>query len=349
MVSTRLLALALALVPSVAVHAAGYQIRTVAEFPADVLVADGSVSINESGQVGFLVQRFAPTLVFDVYRGDAQVPAPRIAEGIDGSSAAGGSASSSIDAAGAVTVVGSVPPGGPSGILVVGAGPIAARVALSANLYNFGVHESNDAGQIVFLAGSPAGFTLQRREPNGDLSPLATAGFVPQHALLDLDGAGQLSFLATPDASPLGGTLFETTAGGLAPIADASGAFASFIDVARSEGGALVFQANLDGANAATTGSLYVGPDPVADRVFGVGDAFVGSTVSRLRLGDVNDAGEIAFFAELQDGRDLVLRADPAPEPEVALAGLAALAALASVCRRRARGVPFPRRMQAAA
>jgi hypothetical protein len=307
--------------------------------------------------------------------------------GADGFSQAGASSNSSIDGLGAVYLTGSLPPSGPAGILAGDGDAVTARVPLAADLFNFALHESNDADQVAFLAGtgSVSGFTLQRREANGDLSPIAvpgqggvgslgtlrlainesgvvaayltldnsdaaiargepgsfatvaveTTGFVPAPYFLDIDGAGHVVFLATPDGDAIGGTIFKTTAGAPVAIADSSGPFANFLDVAMSDGGALVFQANRDGTNASTTGALFVGSDPVADRVFGVGDAFASSTVTRVLMGDINNAGQIAFFAEVQDGRDFVLRATPVPEPSAALGGGVALGALAGASRRR--------------
>jgi hypothetical protein len=82
-------------------------------------------------------------------------------------------------------------------------------------------------------------------------------------------------------------------------------------------------------------GGIYVGTDPATDAVVAVGDSLAGSSVSLLALGDVNDAGQIALYAKLVDGRDLVVRADPVPEPDAVLACASALAALAIRARRR--------------
>jgi hypothetical protein len=384
MTTRRLLLLALVLlaVPS---HAAQYQIEVIAEFPSGVLLIGESIGINQSGQVGFLVSRFVdPDLLYDAYRGDAETPVVAVAVGIDGFSQAGASSNSSIDGSGAVYLTGRVLPAGPAGVLAGDGNSVTARVSLTASLYNFVGHDSNDAGQVAFIAGSPTGFTLQRREANGELSAIAAhgaadvdsfganqiaineagtvasylqlddgtrgigrgapgtygavvteaTGFVPQSYFLDIDGAGSVVFLATPAGGSTGGALY-TTAGGA--FVDSAGPFANFLDVACSENGRIAFQANRDGADIATTGGIYTGADPIADKVFAVGDAFVASTVSRIRLGDINDAGQIAFLAEVLAGRDFVLRATPVPEPGAALGALVALAALARSSRSRNR------------
>jgi len=62
--------------------------------------------------------------------------------------------------------------------------------------------------------------------------------------------------------------------------------------------------------------------DPETDRVIRFGDPLHGAQVRFLRIGShaVNDAGQIAFYASLTDGNDVVARADP-PRPPTARAG----------------------------
>jgi PEP-CTERM motif len=79
---------------------------------------------------------------------------------------------------------------------------------------------------------------------------------------------------------------------------------------------------------------IFTGPDAVADRVIGTGDPLFGSTVTSLEFArqGLNDAGQVAFVAQLADGRQVVVRADPAqvgavPEPSaLALLALGTLA-----------------------
>jgi hypothetical protein len=64
---------------------------------------------------------------------------------------------------------------------------------------------------------------------------------------------------------------------------------------------------------------IFVGPDPVADRVIATGDTLDGATVTNLSFCEegLNDAGQLAFIAELADPdsfdpRTAVFRATPA-------------------------------------
>ena len=66
-----------------------------------------------------------------------------------------------------------------------------------------------------------------------------------------------------------------------------------------ADNGLVLFQAN---------GALYVGPDPIEDRVIGRGDPLDGSTINSIELSSqaINSAGEIAFIARLADNRSLI-------------------------------------------
>ena len=57
---------------------------------------------------------------------------------------------------------------------------------------------------------------------------------------------------------------------------------------------------------------LFSGPDPDADRIVAIGDAFLGSTVEALAANpvSVNDAGRLAVRLALSDGREAIVRVD---------------------------------------
>ena len=62
---------------------------------------------------------------------------------------------------------------------------------------------------------------------------------------------------------------------------------------------------------------IFTGPDLLADKVIATGDPLAGSTVTDVfsfRNG-LNDSGQVAFYAQLDDGRSGIFRADPVPEP----------------------------------
>lgn len=104
-----------------------------------------------------------------------------------------------------------------------------------------------------------------------------------------------------------------------------------------NDSGNVVFGA-LKGMGATNLEGFYFGPDPMTDRVIQDGDPLLGSTVTHLFIDSTNrhfnnDLGSVAFVAQLADGREVVVRADPIPEPA---AGFLLPAALLAIRPRRA-------------
>jgi hypothetical protein len=105
----------------------------------------------------------------------------------------------------------------------------------------------------------------------------------------------------------------------LETVVDTRGDFASFgfRPAPLNNDGDVAFLATLD--DFQTTG-IFVGPDPVADRVIATGDTLDGATVTGLGFAEegLNDSGQLAFTAFFQDPntfetRVAVFRATPAP------------------------------------
>jgi hypothetical protein len=92
---------------------------------------------------------------------------------------------------------------------------------------------------------------------------------------------------------------------GLGPtttVADSSGAFDVFDSYAINNTGAVAFSATLDSDNLGIP-SIFVGPSPKKNRVIGPGDKLDGGTVAGLRFCEegLNDSGQLAFIAEIED------------------------------------------------
>jgi len=104
--------------------------------------------------------------------------------------------------------------------------------------------------------------------------------------------------------------LFLSSHGEIRTVLDSTGAFRNFGDApALNAKGRIAFL----GTTYAEVLGIFTGGDAVADRVIAVGDALDGSTVSTLGTfwSSLNNAGQIAFVAQLADGRSAVYRADP--------------------------------------
>ncbi len=88
-------------------------------------------------------------------------------------------------------------------------------------------------------------------------------------------------------------------------LADNAGPFASFGSVDIDSEGRVVFEAVLDSGQR----GIFMGPDPVADKIVAVGDELKGEVVSGVQLGQLNDSCQLSFATESASGRK-VWRAD---------------------------------------
>ncbi|MEO0984090.1 MAG: choice-of-anchor tandem repeat NxxGxxAF-containing protein [Cyanobacteria bacterium J06639_14] len=134
--------------------------------------------------------------------------------------------------------------------------------------------------------------------------------------------------------------IFTQNSEGAVLIVDDSGEFSnSFQRPAINNQGNIVFAAGLDVGSP----GIYTGPDPVADRLIGIGDMLFGATITGLSFTQqtgLNNQGQIAFTASFDDGSVGIFRADPedsdmpsVPEP-MSVLGLLAVGAAGVVAQR---------------
>jgi hypothetical protein len=137
-----------------------------------------------------------------------------------------------------------------------------------------------------------------------------------------LNDAGTAAFYRSffDEADQVFVTEIVTGSGGpLTTVVDTRGEFASFgfRPPSLNNDGDVAFLAELDSGGS----GIFVGPDPVTDRVIGTGDTLDGSTIQSLTFCEegLSDSGELAFVAQLEDPntpegfRMAVFRATPLP------------------------------------
>lgn len=275
------------------------------------LFPSGHPSINNAGVVAF-----RDGIGQGVFSGSGG-PITTIAKSSGPSGPSGFGGVPSINDAGTVTFFGSFDLGR-TGIFAGDGGPISTIADNSKQFSSFFGAPStiNDAGTVAFLASlqsdGPGIFTSN----GGPITTIAdTTGAFSNFfgGTASINNAGDVAFLATLRTGGQG--IFAGNGTTIATIADTTGPFRRFgADPAINDLGAVAFEGVL------STGGegIYTGADPAADKVIGIGDSLFGSTVRSIFFGSggLNDAGQVAFLALLDDGRISIGRADPAAVPE---------------------------------
>jgi hypothetical protein len=279
----------------------------------------GYTSINASGTVAFSAQ-FA-TGGAGIFTGSGG-PVTTIVDTSQGFVALG--LRPSINNVGTVAFLGSRSSvsGGLSGGLFVGnGGPITTLYddAPPSPYFAFGSPAINDGGLVAFSAGMRGTRTVSIFTGNGGATT-TIADTRSEFTKLDVEPSVNNAGMAAFQAILVSGVdgIFTGKGGPLTRIADTTGSFRdlSISSPVINDNGSVVFLAELDTGGM----GIFTGPDTERDRVIAIGDPLFGSTVVEFfangsRLG-FNDAGEVAFVARLADGRDVVVRASPIPEPD---------------------------------
>jgi hypothetical protein len=178
------------------------------------------------------------------------------------------------------------------------------------NVGNIAFQEQTDGDfdDGIFVTTEGGGFTTIAHDPDQSVREPV------------LNDAGAVAFTTSFFKAGQFVTAIVTGSGRrLRTVVDTRGDFGSFgfRPAPLNNNGDVAFLATLD--DFQTTG-IFVGPDPVADRVIATGDTLDGATVTGLGFAEegLNDSGQLAFRASFQDPnsfetRVAVFRATPAP------------------------------------
>jgi hypothetical protein len=164
------------------------------------------------------------------------------------------------------------------------------------NLGDIAFDESIDFEQGIFAGREGSFVTIAAPDP--DVS-------VQEPTFNDAGTAAFVRSFVDPISGEFVEEIVTGNGGPLTTVADTRGAFSSFgfRPPSLNAAGDVAFHATLD--DFATSG-IFVGPDPVADRVVATGDTLDGTTVQNLTFCEegLSDSGELAFIAQLADPDD---------------------------------------------
>jgi hypothetical protein len=192
----------------------------------------------------------------------------------------------------------------------------------------------NSGGAVAFFATYPRGVGNHQgvfTGSGGALTTIALTGgqFASFSEGPSMNGLGEVAFIANLTSGSMG--IYVGNGGPLTLVADTSGPYGLLSGASINDKGMIAFAARLQVGGS----GIFIGPDPVADKVIASGDSVFGSTVLNVTGVAENEAGQIAFEATLSDGRTVLIRADPVPEPAGAsLFGLGILGALCCTWRK---------------
>ncbi|MEO8461771.1 MAG: choice-of-anchor tandem repeat NxxGxxAF-containing protein, partial [Chloroflexota bacterium] len=193
--------------------------------------------------------------------------------------------------------------------ILVGDGQSISEVAArNERFMDFqGLPVINDRGAVAFRADLVGGGQGIYCAHEGRVATIAEAGpvFAELGTFPVLDSAGAVAFVASLTDERSG--IFVADHGRVDTALDTTGAFESFRGVLFAAAGALVFYGTPRGGEL----GIFSGPDPVRDRILGVGMPFLGSTVAEFALNPVsiNLSGQLAIRVALADGRQVIVRA----------------------------------------
>ena len=192
-------------------------------------------------------------------------------------------------------------------------GPLTTVVDTSGLFSSFNQSPAiNDANVVAFEASLKSGkvgvFTI---EDDGTITTIAdttnslfSGGFFE----VGINNTGTVIFEAFREDGEQG--IFIGNGETITTIADTSSFFSYLSRATHNDHNQVAFNGTLrDGAENVFTDGIFTGPDPVADKVIAIGDSLLGGTVTNLFFSEnINNSGQISFFAELIDDNGKTIR-----------------------------------------
>lgn len=221
------------------------------------------------------------------------------------------------------------------GVFAGSGGPLTPIALASADLSMFGDPAVNNTGAVAFAACTSLGCQTDPGAQGifvgsgASISPMLPVpedfNFIAQ--LPAMNDSGVVAFYGSLASSGQQG-IFTTDGSSVSTVALNDGVLVpDSISFAINADGLVVFRGYFEGGGT----GLYLGPDPIADKIIASGDLLLGSEVSGLEFWreGLNDAGEVAFVARFADGGSAIVVARPVPESPLPMAAAVALLALA--------------------
>ncbi|WP_460531951.1 choice-of-anchor tandem repeat NxxGxxAF-containing protein [Chitinimonas naiadis] len=168
----------------------------------------------------------------------------------------------------------------------------------------------NNHGQVVFRADMQDGRQGVFLYEEGRCTTVVMTGdaFAEIARFPIVNDQGTVAFVATRSSGEPG--IFTSTAGSTTCLLDAAAGFESYRGVLINNAGLVAFYGTPIGGAL----GIYAGPDPLRHRLIGLGDTLFDGTVVDFALNpvSVNERGQLAIRVALSDGRQYILRGDPA-------------------------------------
>jgi hypothetical protein len=160
----------------------------------------------------------------------------------------------------------------------------------------------NDRGVVAYSVDKARGSSSELVVVGETTNRLSAGRFLG----FDLNNNDTLAFISSDGVDNY--SLFKFNGNATIPIADRKTGFTGFDAVSLNDGGSIAVL----GTEANGKRGIFAGKDSLKDKVITVGDSLLDSTVTNLFFSrdGLNNSGQIAFLAELANGRSGVFRAD---------------------------------------